>query len=183
MDIKKTYLNKDDLEYFRQKLLKERQKIVDYMENRTKDLQISSGILDEVDMASTEIMHSLSIRVVDRDEKLLKRIDYVLSKIDSKTYGVCEKCGGYIPKERLEIRPIALLCIKCKAEQEQKEKIKKRKKYIIFAFFVLSNISLLLSSFLSVEVELAYSRYHIHMLLFLFLVSLLFVSILVVFFL
>ena len=125
MQKKKTYLTDEELEYFREKLLKEKQKIVDYMEDRTRDLQISSGILDEVDMASTEIMQSLSIRVVDRDEKLLKRIDYMLSKIDDKTYGICERCGSPIPKKRLEIRPVALLCIKCKAEQEKKEKRKR----------------------------------------------------------
>lgn len=42
-------------------------------------------------------------------------IDRALEKLDLGTYGVCEKCGENIPKERLKALPYAALCVKCKA--------------------------------------------------------------------
>ena len=42
-------------------------------------------------------------------------IDRALAKIDSGTYGTCEKCGEPIPKERLKALPYAALCVKCKS--------------------------------------------------------------------
>jgi DnaK suppressor protein len=42
-------------------------------------------------------------------------IDRSLAKIDAGTYGICEKCGEPIPKERLRALPYAALCVKCKS--------------------------------------------------------------------
>jgi RNA polymerase-binding protein DksA len=42
-------------------------------------------------------------------------IDVALEKIHNGTYGVCEKCGDPIPKERLKALPHAALCVKCKS--------------------------------------------------------------------
>jgi DnaK suppressor protein len=42
-------------------------------------------------------------------------IDLALARIDARTYGVCEKCGEPIPRERLRALPYAALCVKCKS--------------------------------------------------------------------
>lgn len=42
-------------------------------------------------------------------------IDVALAKVDKGTYGVCERCGERIPKERLKALPHAALCVKCKS--------------------------------------------------------------------
>ena len=42
-------------------------------------------------------------------------IDRALAKIDAGTYGICEKCGNPIPKERLKALPYAALCVQCKS--------------------------------------------------------------------
>ena len=42
-------------------------------------------------------------------------IDRALEKLELGTYGVCEKCGENIPKERLKALPYAALCVKCKS--------------------------------------------------------------------
>ena len=42
-------------------------------------------------------------------------IDRALEKITLGTYGICEKCGMTIPKERLRALPHASLCVTCKA--------------------------------------------------------------------
>ncbi|MCI3949118.1 MAG: DnaK suppressor protein [Acidimicrobiales bacterium] len=42
-------------------------------------------------------------------------IDKALVKIDAGTYGICERCGQPIPKERLKALPYAALCVACKS--------------------------------------------------------------------
>ena len=45
----------------------------------------------------------------------VEEIDRALEKLDLGTYGVCEKCGENIPKERLKALPHAALCVTCKS--------------------------------------------------------------------
>ena len=42
-------------------------------------------------------------------------IDKALAKMDAGTYGICERCGQPIPKERLRALPYAALCVACKS--------------------------------------------------------------------
>lgn len=46
-------------------------------------------------------------------EDLLSKIEKALQKIENGTYGVCENCGGFIERGRLEIFPQATLCATC----------------------------------------------------------------------
>ncbi|MDP8987556.1 MAG: TraR/DksA C4-type zinc finger protein [Actinomycetota bacterium] len=45
----------------------------------------------------------------------IEEIDRALAKIDEGSYGVCEKCGEAIPRERLKALPHAALCVRCKS--------------------------------------------------------------------
>jgi len=65
---------------------------------------------------------SLELRNRDRERKLIKKIDEIISKIDSDEYGYCDKCGIEIGLNRLEARPTATLCIDCKTLEEIREK-------------------------------------------------------------
>ena len=68
------------------------------------DMEEKADEVEEYDnMLSLE--HSL--------ESKLKEVTLALEKISAGTYGVCEKCGKEIEKERLEAYPEAKLCIKC----------------------------------------------------------------------
>jgi RNA polymerase-binding transcription factor DksA len=42
-------------------------------------------------------------------------IDKALEKLADGTYGICERCGQQIPKERLRAIPWAALCVQCKS--------------------------------------------------------------------
>lgn len=44
----------------------------------------------------------------------LHDVDAALERIDKGTYGRCESCGDEIPPERMEARPVASLCMRCK---------------------------------------------------------------------
>ena len=76
---------------------------------------------DVSDQASAEMDQNFSMRIRDRERKLLKKIDEALERMNNATYGICELCGGEIPYKRLKARPVTTLCIDCKTVQEQKE--------------------------------------------------------------
>ena len=80
---------------------------------------------DVSDQASAEADQNFSMRIKEREQKLLKKIDEALDRMDKQTYGICERCEEEIPYERLKARPVTTLCIACKTLQEQEEKIRR----------------------------------------------------------
>jgi DnaK suppressor protein len=79
---------------------------------------------DLSDQATAEVDQNFLLRLKEREQKLLKKIDEALDRIETKTYGICERCGQEIPYKRLKARPVTTLCIECKTLQEQEEKIR-----------------------------------------------------------
>ncbi|TCC00598.1 TraR/DksA family transcriptional regulator [Micromonospora zingiberis] len=47
----------------------------------------------------------------------LDRISAALRRLNSGSYGDCERCGTAIPRERLEILPQARFCVPCQQKQ------------------------------------------------------------------
>ncbi len=45
----------------------------------------------------------------------VEEIDVALAKIGHGTYGICERCGTPIPRQRLKALPQARLCVGCKS--------------------------------------------------------------------
>lgn len=82
----------------------------------------ATAFADPNDRATQESDMSLELRNRDRERKLIKKIDEMLSKIDNGEYGYCDKCGIEIGLNRLEARPTATLCIDCKTLEEIREK-------------------------------------------------------------
>jgi DnaK suppressor protein len=79
---------------------------------------------DMGDQASAEIDRSFMLRLRGREQRLLKKIEAAIDKIDNGTFGVCEACGEEINIKRLEARPVTNMCIFCKTEQEEEEKLR-----------------------------------------------------------
>ncbi len=78
---------------------------------------------DPTDQAVAELDSNFLLRLRGREQKLLKKIEEAISRIDSGTYGICESCGEKIDIRRLEARPVTTRCIECKTRQEEEEKI------------------------------------------------------------
>ena len=118
-------MKKKDLERFAARLRDEKAKILNHTEkNKIEDLTLSpDDLADEVDLASSELNQSVALRLRDRERLLLHKIEIALSKIDLGNFGVCEACEEPIEMKRLDARPVAELCIRCKEAQEQEEKI------------------------------------------------------------
>ena len=118
-------MNKKDLKHFKDTLLKRKTEIMAAAEN-TKEEGLGfdpDDLPDEVDLASTEAGQSLNLRLRDRERVLLKKINEALLRMEDDSFGVCEECGEDIEIKRLEVRPVATLCVRCKEEQEKQEKM------------------------------------------------------------
>ena len=79
---------------------------------------------DTSDQASVEADQYFMMRLREREQKLLKKIDDALDRIVNKTFGICESCEAVIGIKRLKARPVTTLCIECKTRQEEEEKTK-----------------------------------------------------------
>lgn len=79
---------------------------------------------DMTDQASAEADQNFKLRLREREQKLMKKIDEALERINNGTFGICESCGEEISLKRLEARPVTTLCIDCKTRQEADEKIR-----------------------------------------------------------
>lgn len=118
-------MKKKDLARFKERLLSQKQQILDSAAKvRVDELNVSrDDLADQVDMASAELNQSLLLRLKDRERAVMPKIDKALDLIEQGEYGVCESCDGAIGINRLEVRPFAVLCIKCKEEEEHNEKM------------------------------------------------------------
>lgn len=116
-------MNAKQLDHFRAILNGIKQELGEDIDRTVHTMQDEATVFaDPNDRASQESDMSLELRSRDRERKLIKKIDEMLSKIDSGDYGYCEKCGVEIGLSRLEARPTATLCIDCKTLDEIREK-------------------------------------------------------------
>ena len=76
---------------------------------------------DITDLAALESNRAFYLRLRDRERKLINKINSSLTRIHHGTFGECDECGDAISEKRLEARPVATLCIRCKEEQERQE--------------------------------------------------------------
>lgn len=80
---------------------------------------------DVSDQASAEVDQNFTMRIKEREQKLLKKIDEALERMKNNTYGICQRCEEEIPYQRLKARPVTTLCIACKTLQEEEEKTRR----------------------------------------------------------
>ena len=80
---------------------------------------------DLTDQASAESDQAFVLKLREREQKLLNKIDATLERINEGTYGICQSCEDPIPYPRLKARPVTTLCIECKTLEEEEEKIRR----------------------------------------------------------
>ena len=122
---KEKYMNSKQKMYFRKKLTEWKNDIAK-SNNKTLylnevDHEISSA--DIIDQASSQTEKNVEMRTVNRQRKLIAKIDQAIRRIDNDTYGYCEETGEPIGIKRLLARPIATLSIEAQEKHEKNEKI------------------------------------------------------------
>jgi len=111
------------LDSFRKQLEEKRADILKEAERTLAELNDQSGnIPDPNDRASAESGRNFELRIRQREQKLLSKIEEALQRIEDGNFGECDSCGELIGLKRLEARPVTTLCIECKTAQESKEK-------------------------------------------------------------
>lgn len=118
-------LTEKDKQYFKKWLT---HRLNDSQEKAQDTLMEISGPTDkppdEVEQATSTFDQGLTLRMRDREARLIGKIRDALERLENGTFGICEECGEDIPVKRLRARPVTTLCIKCKREQEDEERKK-----------------------------------------------------------
>ena len=122
---KEKYMCQKHKAFFKKKLTDWKNEIV---EANTKGLYLSEvdneiSSADVVDQASSHTEKTVEMRTLNRQIKLLSKINKALKKIQDNTYGYCEETGEPIGLKRLIARPIATLSIEAQEKHEKNEKI------------------------------------------------------------
>ena len=122
---KEKYMSAKQKMYFKTRLIEWKNEII---ESNNKSLylnevdhEISSP--DIIDQASSQTEKTVEMRTLNRQRKLLAKIDQAIKKIKNDTYGYFDETGEPIGIKRLIARPIATLSIEAQEKHERNEKI------------------------------------------------------------
>ena len=122
---KEKYMCDKHKKFFKNKLIDWKNEIV---ESNAKGLylneidgEISSP--DIIDQAASQTEKNVELRTLNRQIKLLSKINKAIKRIDDNTYGYCEETGEPIGLKRLIARPIATLSIEAQEKHEKNEKV------------------------------------------------------------
>ena len=86
-------------------------------------LDDNSASADIVDQASSYTEKNVEMKSINRQIKLISKINQAIKKIENGTYGFCEETGDPIGIKRLIARPVATLCIAAQEKHEKEEKV------------------------------------------------------------
>ena len=111
--------------YFKKKLNEWKTEII-----RANNEALYNGSLDDnsisadiVDQASSHTDKTVEMKAINRQIKLISKIDQALNRIKNGTYGFCAETGDPIGLKRLIARPVAELCIAAQEKHEKEEKV------------------------------------------------------------
>jgi len=122
---KEKYMCAKHLAYFKQKLTDWKADLVktnnEALYNSSMDDNSTSA--DIVDQASSYTEKNVEMRAINRQIKLISKIDSALKRIKDGTYGFCQETGDPIGLKRLMARPVATLSISAQEKHEKEEKV------------------------------------------------------------
>ena len=122
---KEQYMCEKQKSYFKKRLVEWKNEIIELNSKglylKDVDHEISSA--DVVDQATSQTEKNVEMRTLNRQIKLLSKIEKAIKKINDNTYGYCEETGDAIGLKRLIARPIATLSIEAQEKHEKDEKI------------------------------------------------------------
>ena len=122
---KEKYMCEKHKVFFKKKLIEWKNEIIKSNSNNlfSKDIDQEISSPDIIDQASSQAEKTLEMRTINRQRKLLTKVEKAIKRIDDNTYGYCEETGDPIGIKRLIARPIATLSIEAQEKHERNEKI------------------------------------------------------------
>jgi len=123
--LKEKYMCVKRLAYFKQKLLDWKADLVKTNNEAlyNSSLDDNSASADIVDQASSYTEKNVEMRAINRQIKLISKIDAALKRIEDGAYGYCKETGEPIGLKRLMARPVATLSITAQEKHEKEEKV------------------------------------------------------------
>jgi DnaK suppressor protein len=122
---RRTPFSDEELEEFRELILKKRAEAIDDIESMRAQIEDSrehesdSAYSFHMADAGTDAMEREKLYLmVSRQQKFVGYLDRALERIDSKTYGICKVTGKPIQKERLRAVPHTEISIEAKLKQK-----------------------------------------------------------------
>lgn len=113
-------MKKKELDFFRKMLEQQLEELTQKSDTTLAELLSSTdNSADPLDQTSLEIGRDFTIRMLDRENKVIMKNKKSLQKIEDHTFGICEVCGEEIDIDRLKSRPVAERFIGCKTHQEK----------------------------------------------------------------
>ncbi|MDA9071145.1 TraR/DksA C4-type zinc finger protein [Candidatus Pelagibacter sp.] len=131
--ISKTYVPKDTekymcekhISYFKIKLTEWKKELV-----KANNEALYNGSMDDnsvsadiVDQASSYTDKTVEMKAINRQIKLISKIDQALLRVRNNTFGFCAETAEPIGLKRLMARPVADLCIAAQEKHEKEEKV------------------------------------------------------------
>lgn len=116
-----------DKEALKQRLLEEKervsQEIADLDADLLESLEDTSGEspYDQhmAETAAATLSREIDLSLQENARATLLQIERALEKLESGSYGQCDKCGKPISDGRLDAAPFATLCVDCKRLDER----------------------------------------------------------------
>lgn len=119
-------LTEEEEKYFLQRLDQKLKGLADGSDDTLHEMQGSKQEFpDPNDRASFEFERNTTLRIRDRERKLIRKTQKAMKRIEIGEYNECEECGDEIGKKRLYARPVTSRCIQCKESQEQQERLQR----------------------------------------------------------
>ncbi len=120
---KKSGFDAAELAQFRKMLEEQRAEVLARVEQHEKPArEPAEAMADEMDQASHDADQGLTLRILDKERKLLRELEHALTKFGDGTFGMCEGTGEPIEPRRLQARPWARYSLEYKELLEREEK-------------------------------------------------------------
>lgn len=117
-----TYMDAAQQAFFRTLLLSQRKELQDRISGEFEAMRQFEPSSDPSDLGTVEEQRQWQLRLLEREKKLLDKIDEALERLSRGEYGWCKETGEPIGLRRLLLRPTATLSIEAKERQERRER-------------------------------------------------------------
>jgi DnaK suppressor protein len=127
---RKSNLSKPQKKHFYDLLMRARNEFMEQVKFHTDEALTSqkdsagerAGMATHMaDLGSDNSRHDLELGLLSEEVDVVEMIEDSFQRLQDDEYGICVDCGCDIALERLEAKPYARFCTKCKARHEARE--------------------------------------------------------------
>ena len=125
--LKKLRLSKADKKFFYELLMHARAAFGAQVQYHSDDALTRKDAAGEragmathmADLGTDNYRRDFELGLLSDGVDVLEMIDEALQRLEDSEYGICLDCGEPIPRKRLEAKPYAKYCTKCKSKREE----------------------------------------------------------------